>query len=170
MSEQAVDTTVSGEIQAVKPHDRFRESLQRQAAAEQVYRADEVSASQIDRILSATTEEEIWESDEGGVVSSQDMEDIELHIRGYGIAESSSEYKSTLGVFALIDAVRMDTGEEVIVNTGSDLIISKLAMFKAHNLLPIEGVIKGTPTRSGGRLMRLKPIPKRAINPGTSVE
>ena len=172
MSETAVDkNAVSGTITDLKPHQQFIAYLGRRAESEKVNRAHDVAASQIDRILSATTEEEIWAADEGGVVSGQNMEDVELQIRGYGVAKSDDKFDTDLGVYVLMDCIRLDTGESVVVNTGSALIITKLRMFEQRDAFPIEGVIKGQPTSNGGRLLRLRPLPTRAIAPrAASVE
>lgn len=164
-------TPVDGEITTLKPHEQFIAYLGRRADSEKVNRAHDVAASQIDRILQAETEEEIWNADEGGVVSGQDMEDVELLIRGFGVAKSDDKFDTDLGHYVLIDAVRLDDGADVIVNTGSSLIITKLRMFEVRDLFPIEAVIKGQPTSNGGRLLRLRPVPKRAIvAKGTTVE
>jgi hypothetical protein len=163
MSEMVADNAVDGVITDVSPHQRFKDSLVRQAEVEAPTRATDVAAAQVTKILTAETIDDIWAADEGGVISGQDMEDVELEIHDYGLAKSADQYNTNLGVYVLIDATRMDTGEKVIINTGSDLIIAKLAKFRQADAFPIEGVIKGTPTSSGGRLLRLRPLPRRAV-------
>lgn len=170
MPDQAVDIT-SGTIAAnVRPYERFTESLLRQATADSTSRAFDVAANQVDKIISATTADEIMNADEGGVVSGQDMEDVDLRIRDYTVGKSADEFNATLGVFILMDCINLETGEEVIVNTGAALIIAKVVALKANGLLPFDAVIKGTKTRNG-TLLRLRPVKQRATNSaGTSVE
>jgi hypothetical protein len=161
--ETGMTDSTPGTIITVKPHQRFVESLQRQAEANALVHGAEVSLSQVDRILTAETKQDIWDADEGGTVSGQDMIDVELEIRDYTVLPSSDEYDTTLGVYVNIQAVRLDTGEEIIVNTGADKIITKLAAFKAKGFLPIGAVIRGVSTR-GGTMLKLRPLPPRAVS------
>lgn len=160
MSDNVQEQT--GTTIAVKPHQRFIQSLQRQAEDNAATHGREVSVNQIDKILTAETEEEIWNADEGGTLSGQDMIDVEMEIQDYVVLPSGDEYDATLDVYINITAVRLDTGEEVIVNTGADKIITKLAVFKARGMLPIGAVIKGVPTRKG-TMLKLRPLPNRAV-------
>jgi hypothetical protein len=157
-----VTAPASGAIQKAKPHERFIAYMQRRAESEGSQLGAEVSASQMDKILTAETEEEIWDADEGGTFSGQDMIDIELMIQSFTVAPSSDEFEAALGVYANIKATRLDTGEEVIVNTGADKIITKLRMFEQKGLLPIGGVIKAVKTPKGS-MLKLRPLPKRAV-------
>lgn len=170
MSEQAVDIT-SGTVAAKpKPYERFVESLKRQADSDSASRAFDVAATQVNKILTAESAEGIMKADAGGVVSGQDMEDVELLIRDYTVGNSAEEYDATLGVFILMDCINLHTGEEIIVNTGAALIIAKVVALKAGEFLPYEAVIKGTKTRNG-TLLRLVDTPKRASTlTTTSVE
>lgn len=169
MSDSAVDIT-SGEVaQSVRPYERYVESLKRQAQADSVNRAFDVAATQIDKILTAQTAEEILGADSGGVVSGQDLVDVELMVRDFSLGESAPEYDATLGVFALIDATNLQTGEDTIVNCGAALVIAKLSALKAGGFLPRELIIRGIKTRNG-TLLRLADVPRRAVSQGTTVE
>jgi hypothetical protein len=156
-----------GTTLAPKPHQRFINSLMARAEREGETLGRDVSLSQIDRILSAETEEDVWNADEGGTVSGQDMIDVEMRMVSFTVAPSSDEYDATLGVFINIKAIRLDTGEDIVVNTGADKIVTKLVKFETMGLLPIDGVIRGVKTRKGNMLM-LRPLPKRAVTPGSA--
>lgn len=158
--------SVSGNAVAPKPHERFIQSLTNRAEREGATIGRDVSMSQIDKVLEADTEDEVWDADEGGTVSGQDMIDVELQFQSLTVAPSADEYDATLGVFVNIKAVRLDNGDEVTVNTGADKIISKLVKFESMGLLPIEGVIRGVKTRNGNMLV-LRRVPKRAV-PGSA--
>lgn len=147
----------------IKPHERFLASLKRRAEVEGARLGQDVSQSQMDKILTAETEQEIWDADEGGTFSGQDMEDVELEIQSFTVAPSSEQYDASLGVYINIKATRLDTGEEVIINTGADKIITKLAVFEAKGMLPILAVIKGIPTPNG-KMLKLRPVPRRAVS------
>lgn len=161
MSEPALQ----GNAVALRPHEKFTQSLQRRAEREGALLGAEVSESQRDKILTAQTEAEIWDADEGGTFSGQDMIDVELEFQSIKIAPSSDEYDASLGVYANITAMRLDNGEIVIVNTGADKIITKLIMFESKGMLPVEGVIKGIKTPKG-TMLKLRPLPRRAT-PGS---
>lgn len=156
-----------GTVIAVKPHQRFVESLLRQAEDNEGIHGKEVSLNQVDRILTAETETEIWDADEGGTVSGQDMVDIELEIQDFVVLKSGDEYDATLGVYVNITAIRLDTAETVIINTGADKIVTKLAVFKARGMLPIGGVIRGVKT-ANGTMLKLRPLPPRALRQETA--
>jgi hypothetical protein len=152
----------SGTAIAPKPHERFIQSLNARAEREGATLGRDVSLSQIDKVLQAETEEDVWNADEGGTVSGQDMIDVEIEILSLTVAPSSDEYDATLGVFINIKAIRLDTGDETVINTGADKIITKLVKFEAMGLLPIQGVIRGVKTRNG-TMLTLRPLPKRAV-------
>jgi hypothetical protein len=156
-----------GTTLAPKPHERFIGSLMARAEREGQTLGRDVSLSQIDKVLQAETEEDVWNADEGGTVSGQDMIDVEMQILSITVAPSSDEYDATLGVFINIKAIRLDTGDEIVVNTGADKIITKLVKFESMGLLPIEGVIRGVKTRNG-TMLTLRPLPKRAVTPGSA--
>jgi hypothetical protein len=162
------DDTQAGTAVAVKPHERFIASLVRQAEANALIHGKDVSLSQVDRILSAETAEEIWDADEGGTVSGQDMIDVEIQILDFTPLPSADQYDTTLGVYANITAIRMDTGEDVIINTGADKIITKVAKFKSQGMLPIGAVIRGVTTAGGTTMLKLRPLPPRAVVQGSA--
>jgi hypothetical protein len=157
----------AGTAIAPRAHEQFIEYLARRAEADGATRSFDVAANQMDKLLNAETEQEIWDADEGGTFSGQDMIDIELLIRGYKVAVSSDEYDSPLGVYILIDAVRLDTGDEIVVNTGSPLIITKLRKLESRELLPAEAVIRGYKAAKG-TVLKLKQIPARAVQSQTA--
>jgi hypothetical protein len=160
--------TRTGTVITVKPHERFIASLIERAKREGPTIGRDVSMSQIDKVLAAETEEDVWSADEGGTVSGQDMVDVELRFLSITIAPSSDEYDASLGVFVNAKCIRLDTLEEITVNTGADKIISKLVKFESMGLFPIEGVIRGIKTRAGTMLV-LRQIPKRPVQ-GTTAE
>src|SRR5581483_11392521 len=134
----------SGEVQTkegnaleIRPYERFVKSLQERAAENGNSRSFEVGANQMDKILKAETEDEIWDADEGGVVAAKDFKDIEIEIRDYTLAPSSDQFESDLGVYVNIDAVVLQEtrgfspGEVVIINTGAKLIVTKLEQLKS---------------------------------------
>jgi hypothetical protein len=171
MSDQTVatpDAGTNGTVTVKRPHERFVEYLARRAQVDSEGRAFSVAANQIDKLVTAETAEELWDADEGGVFSGQDMVDVEIEIKAIGFGKSSDEYDAELGVFVSMECTRLDTGEDIIVNCGSPLVITKIRMFEQRDLLPIQGVLKATKTQKGA-LLKLRPLPVRAVR-GTTAE
>ncbi len=161
-----VDTTASGTISGPNPHERFIASLQARAEREGTTIGYDASMSAIDRIITAETADAVWDADEGGTVSGQAMVDIELRVHSITAAKSDDKYDATLGVFINIKATRLDTGDEVTINTGADKVVTKLVKFESMGMFPLECVIRGIDTRAGTMLV-LRRIPARAV-PGTT--
>jgi hypothetical protein len=157
-----------GTVIEPKPHDRFVANLKARAVAAQgddgKKRSFEIAASQMDKILTAETEEDIWDADEGGTVSGKDFTDIAIEINGYELTESDDKYDSPLGVYVNINATTLqkakgyDVGEIVIINTGATLIITKLEAFRSKGLIPgLRCIIKGTEAKNG-TVLKLRPL------------
>lgn len=151
-----------GEIVTVRPYEKLTAFLARRAEVDGEGRGFEIASKQIDKILTAETDEEIWDADAAGTVNGQDMMDVEMQVRGVKYAPSSDEYDAPLGVYAIIDAIRMDTGEEAVVSTGAPLVITKLRAFEARGKFPLGCVIKGTKAAKG-TVLKLRPLPVRVM-------
>lgn len=84
------------------------------------------------RILTAETEEEAFA--ELPTLSTKDAVGMVLEIRDLRIFRS--RYNGGAGGFAACDAVVVETGEEVILNTSAAKIGAKLVWLKMHDALP----------------------------------
>lgn len=167
-----VDTAASGEVQQVRPYQRFAEHLQREAAQNDAVNGFEISANQIDKIMTAETEKDIWDADEGGMYALKDLTGCDIEITNIKILPSKDDdKKNNLGVWALLNVTLLsecekyglDPGEEIMVNTGVESVIAKLLRFRAEDMFPVRARVKGVPTSGSKEMVRLRPIP------GTSV-
>lgn len=147
----------------VSQAESFMAYLERRASEEGENRSFEVAVTQLERILTAETAEQVWDADEYESTGGRDLTDVEQRIRGFSVHKGGEQYKSALGYYIMVDSSRLDTGAEFIWNTGSPLIIGKLRWLEAHDMLPIDCVIKGTPTPNG-EVLKLRPVPKRATS------
>src|ERR1700675_84182 len=102
MSDQEIETAGNGSVVATRPHEQFTEYLARRAEVDGEGRGFEVAANQVDKILVAETEEDIWNADEGGTFNGQDMMDVEIQVNAISFSPSSDEYDAALGVYVLI--------------------------------------------------------------------
>jgi len=171
MPEQSVTPVgpANGEVVPAKPHEKLMEFLARRAEVDGVNRSFEVASMQVDKILSATTDQEIWDADEKGTSNGQDMTDVELLVQEVKYAKTSEEYDADLGVYAIISAIRLDTGEEVVIATGAALVIAKLRAMEARGKFPLECVIRGTKA-GNGTVLKLRPLAKRVVAAGAPAE
>lgn len=124
------------------------------------------------KIQDASTEEEMWDSDELDQTGGRDLADIEQSILEYSVkysASGDSDIKSAFvdsrgrGMYLLIRSARLDNGEEFVWNTSAPLLVGKVLWLADHGKLPAQVVIRSTELGGGKKLLKLKPIPKRAV-------
>jgi hypothetical protein len=121
------------------------------------------------KILSAKTEEEMWEADDLAQTGGRDLIDVEQTIIAYAIKwsnnptiQSAFKDEHNRGMYLLIRSVRMETGEEFIWNTSAPLLVGKIMWLANRELLPYSCVIKGTDLGAGQAVLKLKRVPARA--------
>lgn len=133
---------------------------------------DEFPSPMVDgivKILTAATEEEMWDADELPQTGGRDLVDVEQEILAYVVKYSSnptiqSAFKDANGraMYLLVRSARIETGEEFVWNTSAPLIVGKIFWLVNAEMLPAKVVIRGRDLGGGQTLLRLKPIPKRA--------
>lgn len=136
--------------------------------------AEDIANRQIVALMSAESEDEIWDADQGGTVQMRDAVGLEAEIREFRFLESSDPGKQTRsGTYITCDAVTLGgpaellrklgtaPGAEIVLQTGAELVVTKLLAFQNRDLLPVRAVISGTETRSGNMVLRLTRPPVR---------
>lgn len=169
-----IDTTENdaqnGEVIAETPHDQFLRYMHNRAEIDGANNTFDVQSSMMDKILTAQSEEDIWEADEAGLEAGQSLVDVELEVRSMKVLKSNRpDFDNGMGVYIVVNAVRLDTGEEIIFNTGAPGLITKLRAFEALGKFPLQCVIKAR-TAGNGDVLKLRPIPKRASQITASAE
>jgi len=165
-----VQTVKSGKVVAPTKFDKFRDNLQARAreVSRDKARGSEIVRGQAEKILAAQTVDEIMAADEGGTVSGLDFVDVPFQALGYELGESNDDFSSDLDVYANLRAVVIESsgdyspGDEIIVNVGGTLVVTKLEALRAADAFPINLVIK-----KYGRVLKLRLAGERAI-PGTT--
>jgi len=155
---------------AVEPRrvESLIQYLSRRAEADQGTRAYDVAAAQLEKILAAETEDEFWDASDYTSLGGRDLEDVEQRILSFTVHVSDSdEFDAALGHFIMVNAQKIEDGEELIWNTQSPLIIGQLRWMEAKGLLPYDCVIKGTRARKG-RVIKLRPLAKRPVQASAS--
>jgi hypothetical protein len=179
MANAPATTTTNGQVSQRATVEKFhRYMLDRAAntAEDMPARAADINAQQGERILNATTEEEIWAADQSGAVQARDVVGTEWQIRGYEpVPSNRADIENNKGYYFNCEATLLGgpgdilrkqgltIGFEYSLQTGADLILFKLRAFEARDLFPIECVISGTTTASGRTVLRITPLPKRAV-------
>jgi len=153
----------NGSVAVQRPYEKFLEYLGHRADVDGANNTFDVAAGMMDKIFNASTAEEIWDADEGGLLAGQNLKDVEQEIKGFKVLRSNrADFDNGMGVYIIVDATRLDTGEDIVWNTGAPGLIAKLRAFEAMNLLPIRGVIRGQ-LAGNGEVLKLRPIPSRAV-------
>lgn len=144
-TQEAVSLTVWSD--AIMPDVAEREELQKRL---------------IEQNLKAATLTELFEPRK--TVASKDVVGVPLEIRNVLLAKGEIEGKDS--VYMLVDAIDLNTGEKIVLNTGAPNVMSMLYNIKQRQLLPIQVAIieVGTaPSPGMNRPLSLEPV-------GTTIE
>lgn len=124
------------------------------------------------KILSAETEEEMWDADELDQTGGRDLADVEQTLMAYTIKYStnptiSSVFKDSQGrgMYLLIRSARLDNGEVFVWNTSAPLLVGKIMWLANREMLPYSCVIRARDLGGGQALLKLKKIPQRVEPP-----
>jgi hypothetical protein len=171
----AASDAKTGDIASPTVHDRFSEYMQLRAKQDErdTGTADEAMNRISEKLLTAETEADIWDADEGSLPSAEDMVDIEQRIFGFDIVASKDEdkrNKRTGNAYLVVHAARLDNGEMVDWSTSSTLVVQKLIRFSQLSPNPyfldgkyLDAVVRSNTTNAGNEVYKLRPIPQRAI-------
>lgn len=125
---------------------------------------DEFVMDIMERILSAETEDEIFEAQEAGGIAGKDVAGRPFRVRLEDITWRRSNVANIdnggLPIYALMKVIMLDTGEELVINCGGKTfvpvlfaLINRNAFDKYPDGRPF--VIRATPTAAGQRLSLL---------------
>jgi hypothetical protein len=145
-----------------RPFERLVEYLRERAVVDQTeFDPEEINAEQVDKIMTAGSEDELWEAMKmAGLTGLRDLEDGQaLRIHGYRLLQGDMG----IGVYAVLDADDPDTGEAFALDTGVTRILAFLRMCEVMQKFPIEVVVKKKTTASGNELITLRKRAKRAV-------
>lgn len=148
--------------------------------------AQAISARNMHAIFAAETEEDIWAAGTGGAVQGRDAVGLELEIHDFRPVVSARVFDgedeaTRKGYYVSCDAVviggpadvlrKLDVsvGDEIAFQTGADDVEYRLRAMEVRGFLnPAEGKfirarVKGIDTASGNTVLKLEPIPVRAV-------
>src|SRR5215469_13732853 len=131
---------------------RFGTYLRERAELEAPIVAAELSADQMNRILTAETPEELDEAMKlAGLIGLRDLDNgQEIQISGYHLAVGSrSEFMNRFGVFAVLQCTDLESGQQFNADTGIERILAYLRMCEQFERFPLAVQIVKTPTAKG---------------------
>jgi hypothetical protein len=149
------------------PLQRFARELVMRAEVEENIDAeatgDELTAIQVERILAAETDDELFEAMEfGGLVGLKDVPDgTVLEIQSFRIVKGTDN-KGKLGVYAAMQA-KGQNGEERGYDTSVPRIIAFLVQCERKELLPVTVQIATRNTNSGNTMVSLRKVPAHVV-------
>lgn len=142
--------------------------------------AEQISASNMDAIFQAETEEEIWAAGNGGTVQGRDAEDLEMEVRSFRSVISTRQDIEGRGYYITADAtclggpeetlrkLGLSVGDDFAFQTGADDIVYRLRAFELREMFPVRCVVRGIKTSSGQTVLKLRPMPKRTVQGQTA--
>lgn len=158
-----IDTTNGGTI--ARPSIGLVAWLADQADRDSGNLAFEITADQLDKMLSAEDTEDFWQAVESaGTTAGKELEDVPFRADSFTVHKSGESFKAPLGHFVVIHAVKLTDGEPVLINTGSPLVIGVMRWHDMKDRLPVFMVIRGANTPNGRRL-----YPERVTEQGVPV-
>jgi hypothetical protein len=164
-----VDQVKTGTITTKTTYEKFAEYCQDRADLDGQFVIDELQEKQMAAILAARSEEELDEAMKAaGLTALKDLEDgTEIQINSYHLMRGTrDEFKTRLGVFAVLDAQLLSDGTRIALDTSIDRIIGFLRAVESGQIngvdFPLARRVKKTPTGRGD-MITLLPIPKRAV-------
>lgn len=178
MADKAVSTPArEGTVSKLAPAAAFKGYMLERAARESQADGSAVTNSQIDKILTAETDDDIWGADAGGTVQAQDAVGMGVEIHDMRAQESDrfegSPYYVSMNAVCLggpseiLNRNSVKVGENFVLQTGAELIVSKVRAFEARGRLPIRAIIVGNRTNSGYEVLKLGKYPEH-VTPGTT--
>lgn len=157
--------------------------LQRARDNGAVDRSDDILAQQADRLLNATTVDEIMRADLGGTVQCRDVPNTYWEIRSMEPVLSTRTFEdggeNQHGYYVQFDATCLGGNQETLtknglqigtvypLQTGADLLMLKARALEAADAFPIKLALLGIKTQSGNTVLKWGPMPVTAI-PGTA--
>jgi hypothetical protein len=123
----------------------------------------DITASVIERMMSADSLDEAMDAQDASLPSGKSLADVEMLVNGITVLRSDAKYtEHSLGFYLVVDAVRLDTGEEFRFATGAPNVVALLFRADNQGMLPREFVIRSRETQNG-ELLSLRNVPKRAV-------
>lgn len=181
-------SSASGAEVEIRTHDgqvvnrdslqQFHHEMRERAQFVSEDRSDEVMTRQALSILAAASTADpdaIMRADMGGTVQCRDAGTLEVEIQTMDPVISQREditggngYYISMdctvlgGEEDMLTKLGLQIGGDVVLQTGAELFVLKVAALEKSGALPYRGRVVSIPTRSGNTVVKLGAIPRRA--------
>lgn len=162
---QVEKTAKQGQVVKQTPFTRFVEQLKGEAEmTKTVLSGSDISAEISAKMIEADSLEDAIAVQDSGIASGKDLVDVEMTVHEFDTLPSDAQYQdsSPLGVYLDIQAVNLETGDELRFRTGAPNIVTLLHKARQVDRLPLDCVIRSKAT-ANGELLTLKLLPKRVV-------
>lgn len=104
----------------------------------QVDDPEQIQRAILERLMTAETLEQVLREDE--TVATKALVGKPLRITDCRVMQSS--FDGGMGVYLIAEAIDMDTGELIVINTGATKIVGQLIRIKQQGWFPVEVTVK----------------------------
>jgi hypothetical protein len=119
--------------------------------------ADFAAAIQ-ERILLAETVEDVFAEADASAVGIENFVDVPHRITGFSLSKSKFTEEGNLPVFAVVEAINLDSGEEVTYSCSAASGLVQLWRFQELDAFPLDCSVKGKSTASGYTVLTYRPL------------
>jgi hypothetical protein len=172
------DVVENGRDGIVIPRSPFQSMLMEMAQRALIDSQEgRVNEATFNAMALAESMDELWDSDEKVSINAQDMVEKEMEVHRFFVRtgklgemdengrkiENEFRNESGVGMYLDVEAIDLSNGEEILFNTSAKFIVNKLWHAERLGAFPLQCVIKGIPLGAGQTVLKLRPIPKRAV-------
>jgi hypothetical protein len=111
-----------------------------------------------EKILAAATIEDVFAEAEASALGIENFVDIPLELQDFSLSRSKFNEPGQLPVFAVVDAVNLDTGEKVTFSCSAQSALTQLWRFRELESFPLPASVKGRPTAAGYTVLMFRPL------------
>lgn len=147
--------------------EKFGNYVIDRAAVEAQIVAQELGTTQMEALLSATSEDELEAAMQmAGLIGLRDLDDgAEIQINEFHYAPGNrADYANRWGVFAVLECTLLATGQNVNIDTGVERVLVWLRVRELMGGYPVQRRVSKIVTGSGNEMITLLPLTKRVVN------
>lgn len=189
MAQKSTEVDSNGKGGEVIPPTLFQSLLRKMSLDAEIdaaeNRGNSATLATVERILTAETDEDIWNAGDLANIGGRNLVDVEMTVYDFAVKYGNRDdvesiftdgtgRKYFLLVTAVVNSIPADDpqefnrpplelGQEIVFNTSAPDIVPKLYAFRDRERFPLECVIRALDLGGGKHYLRLKPVPKRAV-------
>lgn len=173
----------SGKVMAPTAFEILCREMGFRAKVEDDGSANAAAVQQLEAILNAESEEDMWDADERAQIGGRDLVDVEMTIYGFSVKYGSGgadddedsvnsffkDPETGKQMYVLVEAARTgripssnklalpEVGEKFVWNTSARLLVAKLFWLDRNAKIPVSAVIRDVKLPGKRAVLKLKP-------------